>query len=306
MDRAQSRLSADISVPGDCRPDTAATSGQPWPAGAASKPARKRHPAGANPQDPAWRRGRPLAANGGQDAQTVDDIRASAPLTVVTLGRAVSIADYQIIAQTYAGIAKASAIWIPSGRYRGVFITVAAAGGDALPPGSPTLANLVATLHRCGNPNIAVFPQSFLETIFRIEADLAIDPAYNTGAVRAAVVEALYATYTFDARGFGQGVTGDEIAALIQNVPGIVAVHVKRVRPVATSAAGDISTASFSLSAYNSWMADALATPLPRPHSGSTTICPYVPIASVDALPNAAEILVLDPDPKCLALGTMA
>src|SRR5271166_3104197 len=90
----------------------------------------------------------PLAASGGQDAQTVDDIRAGAPLTVITLGRAVSIADYQIIAETYAGIAKASAIWIPSGRYRGVFITVAAAGGEALPPESPTLANLVATLKK--------------------------------------------------------------------------------------------------------------------------------------------------------------
>ena len=128
----------------------------------------------------------PLAASGGQDAQTVDDIRAGAPLTVITLGRAVSIADYQIIAETYAGIAKASAIWIPSGRYRGVFITVAAAGGEALPPESPTLANLVATLKNYGNPNIEVFPQSFLETIFRIEADLAIDPAYDAGAVRAA------------------------------------------------------------------------------------------------------------------------
>src|SRR5271166_681118 len=203
----------------------------------------------------------PLAANGGQDAQTVDDIRAGAPLTVITLGRAVSIADYQIIAETYAGIVKASAIWIPSGRYRGLFITVAAAGGEALPPESPTLANLVATLKNYGNPNIEVFPQSFLETIFRIEADLAIDPAYDAGAVRAAAAQALTSAYSFAARGFGQGVTGDEVAALVQSVAGVVAVNVKRVWAVATSIAG----AAFSLSAYNAWMAGALTTPLPRP-----------------------------------------
>ena len=248
----------------------------------------------------------PLAASGGQDPDTVDDIQTSAPLTVVTLGRAVSIEDYQIIAQSYAGVSKASAIWIPAGLYRGVFITVAAAGGAALAPGCQTLANLVATLQGYGVPNIAIHPQSFLETTFRIEADLAIDPAYDARAVRAGVSEALTGAYNFASRGFGQGVTGDEIAALVQGVAGVVAVNVKTVRVVATSGAGDIGSAAFSLSAYNAWMAGALTTPLPRPDGGATKICPYTPVASLTALPPAADILVLDPDPRKLVLGTMA
>ena len=49
----------------------------------------------------------PLPATGGQDAQSVDDIRTNAPLSVLTLGRAVSIADYQNFAASFAGIAKA-------------------------------------------------------------------------------------------------------------------------------------------------------------------------------------------------------
>src|SRR5262249_13533943 len=85
----------------------------------------------------------PQAATGGQDARSVDASRANAPLSVLTLGRAVSITDYENLAQAFAGIAKAYAIWIPSGPGRGVFITVAAAGGSALPPGNPTLDNLV-------------------------------------------------------------------------------------------------------------------------------------------------------------------
>jgi len=76
----------------------------------------------------------PLPATGGQDAQSADDIRANAPLSVLTLGRAVSITDYQNFAASFAGIAKASAIWLPNGANRGVFLTVAAAGGAALPP----------------------------------------------------------------------------------------------------------------------------------------------------------------------------
>ena len=76
----------------------------------------------------------PLPATGGQDADSVDDVRSKAPTTVLTLGRAVSIVDYQNLAASFAGIAKAAAFWIPAGAYRGVFITVAGAGGAALPP----------------------------------------------------------------------------------------------------------------------------------------------------------------------------
>lgn len=39
---------------------------------------------------------------GGQDAETVADIRSNAPLTVLTLGRAVSLADYESYASTFA------------------------------------------------------------------------------------------------------------------------------------------------------------------------------------------------------------
>ena len=81
----------------------------------------------------------PQAATGGHDAQTNDGIRANAPQNVLTLGRAVSITDYQNFAATFAGIAKASAIWIPGGPARGVFLTVAGVNGAALPPGNPTL-----------------------------------------------------------------------------------------------------------------------------------------------------------------------
>ena len=59
----------------------------------------------------------------------------------------------------FAGIAKAYAIWIPSGPGRGVFITVAAAGGSALPPGNPTLDNLITALHNYGNPLIPIHVQ---------------------------------------------------------------------------------------------------------------------------------------------------
>jgi hypothetical protein len=247
----------------------------------------------------------PLPATGGQDAQSVSDIRANAPLSVLTLGRAVSVTDYQNFAASFAGIAQANAAWIPYGAYRGIFLTVAGAGGAALPPGNLTLANLLAALATYGDPNVPVRAASFLETTFRLTADILYDPAYVAATVQTAVLQQLTQTYSFTNRTFGQGVSADEIAALIQNVPGVTAVNVKRVQVTATSNAGDIGSANYSVSAYNTWLRGALPTPLPRHRSGANSICPYLPLATVNTAPSPAEILVLDPDPKKIILGSM-
>jgi predicted phage baseplate assembly protein len=246
----------------------------------------------------------PEAATGGQDPQSVDDIRANAPLSVLTLGRAVSITDYQNFARSFAGIAKATAIWIPSGPGRGVFITVAAAGGSALPAGNPTLGNLVTSLHNYGNPLIPIHVQSYLETLFSVSAEVKYDPARDAAAVKEAVLDTLRERYSFGARTFGQGVSSDEIAAVIQAVPGVIAVNVTALTLGPTSQAGDLGSAKWSTYAYNQWLSQQVT--LGRPIGSSVTrICPYLPVAAPDALPLPAEILVLDPDPKKLVLGAL-
>jgi Baseplate J-like protein len=247
----------------------------------------------------------PLAATGGQDAQSVDDIRTNAPLSVLTLGRAVSITDYQNFARSFAGVAKAHAIWIPSGPGRGVFITVAAAGGSALPPGNPTLENLVTALHNYGNPLIPIHVQSFVETLFSVRADIKYDAAYDAAIVKQKVVDTLRERYSFSARTFGQGVSADEIAAFIQAVPGVVAVNVGALTLGATSRAGDLAGTKWSTYAYNQWLSQQVT--LDRPAGSSPSrICAYLPIAAPGGLPIPAEILVLDPDPKTLVLGVLA
>lgn len=249
----------------------------------------------------------PEDATGGQDAQSIDDVRSNAPQTVLTLGRAVSITDYQSYASTFAGISKAYAIWIPAGPGRGVFLTVAGVDGAALPPGNPTLDNLVTSLHDFGNPLVPITAQSFLETLFGLSADIAYDPAYDQPTVHAQVLETLSAAYSFANRTFGQGVSVDEVAAIIQKVPGVTAVNVIEIHTIATSAAGDLASQSgaFTVTRLNEWLMQLVV--LPRPFSDSPTrICPYLPIASLTAPPLPAEILVIDPDPKAVVLGVMS
>jgi hypothetical protein len=248
----------------------------------------------------------PQAATGGQDAQSVDDIRANAPLSVLTLGRAVSITDYQNFSRSFAGIAKAHALWIPSGPGRGVFVTVAAAGGLALPAGNPTLDNLVTALQNYGNPLVPIHVESFLETLFTVSADIKYDPAYDAAKVQQNLIDTLREEYSFSARTFGQGVSADEIDAVIQGVEGVVAVNVTALTAGNTSAAGDLGATKWSTYAYTKWLSQQVTT-LERPASDSPTrICAYVPVATPDGLPFAAEILVLDPDPNALVLGVLA
>jgi hypothetical protein len=249
----------------------------------------------------------PQTATGGQNPQSIDQIRGNAPLTVQTLGRAISLTDYQNFASSFAGIAKASALWIPNGAYRGVFLSVASSNGAQMPPTSQTFGYLVSALQNYGNPHVALNVASYNETTFGLKAKILYDPAYSQPAVEAAILSLLQSTYCFASRGFGQGVTKDEIAALIQSVPGVVAVNVVNLKVIGSSNAGDIGSAAYSVAAYYAWQATILSPPLTRPCTqASNGICPYIPAPSLIQLPAAAEILVLDPDPSNVVLGTMS
>ena len=248
----------------------------------------------------------PGPATGGQDPQSIEDIRTNAPLSVLTLGRAVSVSDYENYAASFAGIAKAHALWIPSGPNRGVFLTVAGVGGAALPPANPTLNNLLTSLQDYGNPLIPISAQSFVETLFGFSADLQYDPAYQQSAVSAQVLQTLSTTFGFAQRTFGQGVSVDEIATVIQNVPGVVGVNVYSLTVIASSIAGDLASSAtgFSVSSWNNWIAQQIF--VPRPPAPANGIAAFLPAANTQFLPLPAEILVLDPDPSSVVLGVMS
>jgi hypothetical protein len=249
----------------------------------------------------------PQNASGGQDSQSIDAIRVNAPQTVLTLGRAVSIVDYQNYAATFAGIAKAYAIWIPSGPGRGVFITVAGIDGEAVSSANPTLTYLTASLQNYGSPLVPITITSYVETLFKFSAGVQYDPAYDQPTVQAQVSETLVSTFSFAARSFGQAVSIDEIAATIQGVAGVVAVNVTGLQRTYSSTGGDLASLDgFStISELNQWMAQSIA--LNRPFADTPNLlCAYVPVASVKSQPQPAEILVIDPQPGAVILGVMS
>ena len=100
----------------------------------------------------------PHAASGAADPESPEEIRRNAPLTVLTLERAVSLQDYEDFARTFAGIAKALATEIWENRARGVVLTIAGPNGAAIRPDSALHTNLLAALRRAGNPQLAPAP----------------------------------------------------------------------------------------------------------------------------------------------------
>jgi hypothetical protein len=246
----------------------------------------------------------PSAATGGQDAESIDDIRTNASKSMLTLGRAVSITDYENFAASFPGIAKAHALWIQSGLSRGVFLTLAAVGGVQLKADDATLLNLVAALRSYGNPHVNVFAQSFCETLFSFNADIAYDPRCDSSVVQISIRSLVNTTYSFTSRSFSQGISADEIAARIQGVTGVVAVNVTKLKIGLSSKAGDLGSAGYSVATYNAWIQQKIT--LERPTSCEMRICPYVPVTKLSGLPSPADLLVIDPNPASVVLGVMA
>jgi predicted phage baseplate assembly protein len=210
----------------------------------------------------------PEAATGGADPEAATDARRNAPLTVLTLGRAVSLQDYEDFARAFTGVAKALATWSWDGLERRVLITISGTNGAEIPEDSRTFINLVDALTNSGDPFVHFTLKSYRPVTFHLVARLKVDePTYVRSLVHAAVAAALRERFSFDARAFAQSVVLSEVIAVMQRVPGIIAVDVEKL--------------------YRDGDAEVLNSRLvaASPHVDATGVL------------RAAELLVLDPGP---------
>jgi hypothetical protein len=168
----------------------------------------------------------PVAGGGGQDPESRDDARRNAPLTTLTLGRAVSLQDYSDFARSFAGIAKALAVWARFGGRRGVFLSLAGPKGAAIAANGATLANLQQALRRYGDPLLPLWLHSYGAATFRIRARIKVSAAMETDLVMARVAAALRDHYAFASRDFAQSASIDEAMAVAHRVAGVEAVDI--------------------------------------------------------------------------------
>jgi len=168
----------------------------------------------------------PLPSAGAADREAAADIRANAPLTVLTLDRIVSLSDHGDFARSFSGIAKAAAVWVLDGGVRVVHVTVAAANGGAVPAGSELSDNLLTAMRRLRDPFQPLRIDTYEPLTFNLAINVLVDPDFRPDLVLPAVESALRQTFSFAARDFAQGVALSEVMAVAQKVDGVVAVDI--------------------------------------------------------------------------------
>lgn len=168
----------------------------------------------------------PLAPTGAADPESHNDAQRNAPLTVLTLDRAVSLQDYEDFSRAFAGIAKALVVSSLKGQRKTVFITVAGPDGALISKDSPVYESLLSALADAGDPLARFCVQSYHSVTFRFGGKVKINPDYLADPVLNEVDSALRTTFSFDKRKFAQPVVLSEVIAVIQTIPGVVAVDV--------------------------------------------------------------------------------
>lgn len=159
----------------------------------------------------------PAEASGGVDPEPEEDARESIPLGVRTLGRAVSLLDYEDFARAFTGVAKAHAAVLTLRAGRTIVVTVAFEGGERL-------EDLGEALKKYGDPRVQVTVLAATSETFRVGLKVAVDEAYETDAVLAGVESALRDAYSFERRGLGEPVFASEVVTEAHTVAGVLGV----------------------------------------------------------------------------------
>lgn len=170
----------------------------------------------------------PSPASGAADPASAADARSSAPLPTLTVGRIVSLEDYQNFAINFAGIAKALATWTWFGSRRGVFLSIAGENGAILTSGDPVVLKLIDAIQSSSNRYIPLTVAPYLPVLFRIGAAVKIDQEnYDPDLVLAQVWQNIQSAFAFDRRQLAQNVVGSQVVEIIQQTPGVIAAQLQ-------------------------------------------------------------------------------
>lgn len=163
----------------------------------------------------------PLPTIGGNDRETADSLRRTAPATLLTLDRCVSPTDFAALAAAHASIWQARAFVRPSTgtRARRVEVVVVPADGAALGELAQTLA---AFLENRALPDVDVTVTRFRPLPLTLAVTVEIDvAAFDPSSVLRDVRAALYDALSLRRRELGQPVFLGDVYAVVENVPGV-------------------------------------------------------------------------------------
>ena len=169
----------------------------------------------------------PIPAQGGTDAESLDDARVNAPNVVRTFGRIVSLRDFEDVAREFSGVAKARASFEWDGEEQVAHLTVA--GEDGAQITGDLYDRLVADLDARRDRNRRLSVVSYRPVYLLVDAVIVVDDAYVAEDVVSGCAGALIDHFAFENRDFGQAVHLSDVYAALQAVEGVVAADVDRL-----------------------------------------------------------------------------
>ncbi|HWD09486.1 MAG TPA: baseplate J/gp47 family protein [Actinomycetota bacterium] len=164
----------------------------------------------------------PVAASGGRDPQAPGDVKADAPASVFTFGRAISALDYEVVAAQAAGVTRAKAYWTfdPAEQRSLVKVYVNDDAGG--------LVSATQALAGSDDPNrpVAVAAAQPVEVSVSatlvVAANRVVDDVVT--AATAAFADPVTGAFSPTGMGIGQWLYRSHLEAAL-SVPGVVAVH---------------------------------------------------------------------------------
>ncbi|HTT88805.1 MAG TPA: hypothetical protein VMF65_04565 [Acidimicrobiales bacterium] len=164
----------------------------------------------------------PVAVIGGEDPQSADDVKANAPASVFSFGRAISAVDYEVVASRAAGVTRTKAYWTFDATEQRELVKIYV-NNDA--GGVQTASQALAGSDDPNRPVsvVAALPISLtLSCTLVVAADLVLDDV--VAAATSAVTDPVTGAFSPAQMGIGQWLYRSQVEQAL-SVDGVVAVH---------------------------------------------------------------------------------
>jgi predicted phage baseplate assembly protein len=171
----------------------------------------------------------PMDASGAASLENIEDARVNAPSTVLTLGRIVSLKDYEDFARSFSGVGKAHVSVAWSAEEYIVHLIIASSDAKEVDVTSTLYQNLLNAINSVRAYGHKISLESFIPVYFNVLGKVYVDQRYLPEEVKANVQTALQNAFTFEKGNFGATVPSSDVIAVIQEVPGVLYTDIDRI-----------------------------------------------------------------------------
>jgi hypothetical protein len=171
----------------------------------------------------------PLPAVSGTDPETNEQIRRRAPQAFLTQQRAVTMPDYEAVAEADPLVDQAVASLHWTGSWYTVFVAVEPKGGGNLSPSLEQSLKRAEERYRLAGQDLELDSPEYVS--LQVELEICVDPNYFRSDVERGLLQVLGRLFSPDTFRFGQTVYLSPIYAAARSVAGVTAVRAVTFQP---------------------------------------------------------------------------